>query len=98
MSLNCLRVIIFCVMNTDSHKIPLGISDYITGHFREDFLFEVKEIRNFGRHVVYTVEVSKDNYTHILLFNENGDLIKKEVSPSFPPDIHEEPGFEDIPE
>jgi hypothetical protein len=78
-------------------KIPLGISDYITEHFKEDFLFDVTAVRKVGAHSVYNVEVSKDNYIHKLAFNEDGVLLKEDAVQAFPPDIHEEPTG-DIPE
>lgn len=85
-------------MKATNEKLPYSISDYIKEHFREDFLFEVKSIKHVEGHVYYTVEVSKDNYIHTLRFNEEGELVKEEADQAFPPDIHEEPGFEDVPE
>lgn len=79
-------------------KIPSGISDYINDHFREDFLFTVKGVKEISGHTVYTIEVSKDDYIHTLRFNENGHLLKKEAEQAFPPDTHEEPTLGDIPE
>jgi hypothetical protein len=79
-------------------KIPRKISDYITDHFKEDFLFQLKEIKEIKGHIYYTVEIFKDDYTHTLKFNEDGTLLKEEDEQAFPPDIHEEPNFEEIPE
>lgn len=44
------------------------------------------------------MEVTKDDYVHTLKFNENGELIIDEAGQAFPPDAHEAPAFEDIPE
>jgi hypothetical protein len=85
-------------MNAKDEKLPYGISEYITEHFREDFLFEVKEVKKLKGHVYYTVEVTKDNYIHTLKFDENGKLVKEKADQAFPEDIHEEPGFGDVPE
>lgn len=85
-------------MKAKTEVIPYKISDYIKEHFREDFLFEVKEIRQVGKHSTYIVEVSKDDFIHSLRFDEDGDLIKEESEQAFLPDAHEGPTFEDIPE
>jgi hypothetical protein len=79
-------------------KIPFGISEYITDHFKEDFLFEVKDVKNIRGHFIYTIEVSKDDYIHTLKFNEDGSLLKEEAQEAFPPDSHEEPLAGDVPE
>jgi hypothetical protein len=76
-------------MKTD--KIPFKISEYITEHFVEDFLFTVKETKKIEGHTFYTIEVSKDDYIYTLRFSEDGDLISKEADEAFPPDTHEEP-------
>ena len=49
-------------------------------------------------HVNYIVEVTKDNFIHTLEFNEKGVIVKEDAVPAFPPDIHEEPGFEEVPD
>jgi hypothetical protein len=84
-------------MKTDQ-EIPLGISSYIGDHFKEDFLFEVKGVKQIKGHSIYTVEVSKDDYIHTLRFNEDGTLIEEKAEQAFPPDIHEEQTSGDIPE
>jgi len=84
-------------MKTDTQKIPYKISEYVNNHFREDFLFEVREVKANGLSY-YQVDVSKDNFEHNLLFNEKGELVKEMTEQAFPPDGHEEPSFEDTPE
>jgi hypothetical protein len=79
-------------------RIPFGISEYIKDHFREDFLFHVKEVKEVNGHPVYVVEVTKDDYVHTLRFNEEGTLLKEDAEQVFPPDIHEEQTLRDIPE
>jgi len=79
-------------------RIPFGITDYINKNFQEDFLFEVKNIKEINGHPVYLIEVTKDDYIHTLRFDENGTLVKEEVDQAFPPDIHEEQTFGEVPE
>lgn len=79
-------------------RIPFGISEYIRNHFREDFLFHVKEVKEINGHPVYVVEVTKDDYAHTLRFNEEGVLLKEDAEQVFPPDIHEEQTLREIPE
>lgn len=78
-------------------KIPNKVSEYIRDHFREDFLFKVKEVAQVNGKWHYTVEVTKDDYIHTLQFNEKGTLVKQEEDQAFPTDIHEERGFDDLP-
>ena len=79
-------------------RIPFGISDYIKEHFKEDFLFDVKEVKTKDGASIFHVEVSKDNYIHKLKFNEEGTLLNENAEQAFPPDIHEQRGYEDPPE
>ena len=83
-------------MHFSDQRIPYRISDYINEHFREDFLFEVKSIKEEKGHTFYTIEVSKDDYIHVLRFNEDGQLLKEETDPAFP--LDEEQGFGEVPE
>ena len=85
-------------MSRDTQTIPMKITDYIQDHFREEFLFEVKTIIQVKGHPQYEIEVSKDDFIHKLSFNENGDLLKEETEQAFPPDEHEGPTFEDLPD
>lgn len=82
----------------DKEKLPHKITEYITGHFREDFLFEVKEIKQVKGHTYYTIEVSKDNYIDTLRFNEDGVLIQDESDEAFPAEAHDEAGFGNVPD
>ena len=79
-----------------TQKIPVKVSDYITDHFKEDFLFEVTDVKKVGGRVYYIVEVSKDNYITTLKFNDAGDLVQEESNKAFQEDAHDEP--EEIPE
>ncbi len=84
-------------MKESGQEIPYKISEYIQSKFREDFLFEVKKVQAIGGQLTYTVEVSKDDYVHTLRFNASGDLIADEAAQAFPPDMHEEDPYGDLP-
>ncbi len=45
--------------------IPYQISDYIREHFKEDFLFQVKDVKTINGHSTFVVEVSKDDIFEI---------------------------------
>lgn len=77
--------------------IPYKISEYIKEHFREDFLFEVKDVKEVKGHRYYSVEVAKDDVIHKLTFNEKGSLVEEVADDAFPTDWHEERGLDDIP-
>jgi hypothetical protein len=77
----------------NEQQLPYGISEYIKEHFREDFLFDVKEVRQVKGHSYYTVEISKDNFIHTITFNERGEVMTEQTDQAFPPDIHDEPTF-----
>jgi hypothetical protein len=83
---------------TEERKIPAGISNYVKEHFREDFLFDVKEVKEIQGHSYYVIEVSKDDYIHTLKFNEHGTLLQEDAEQAFPPDMHEEQPFGEVPE
>jgi hypothetical protein len=85
-------------MKAQEPKLPYGISEYITDHFREDFLFEVRETKLLNGHWYYIVEVTKDNYTHTLKFNDAGELIEEQADQTFPPEDHDEPASGDVQE
>lgn len=77
-------------MKPKTQKLPQKISEYITGHFKEDFLFEVKDVRQEHNRMVYIIEVSKDGYINTLKFNQEGNLVWEESSKAFPEDPHDE--------
>ena len=78
-------------MTPKAQKLPAKISDYITDHFKEDFLFEVRDVKREGGQLYYIIEVSKDNYITTLKFNQGGDLVQEESAKAFPEDAHDEP-------
>jgi hypothetical protein len=82
-------------MKHKADKIPLAISDYVTAHFKEDFLFEVKDIKEVNGHTFYTIEVAKDNFIHLLTFDEQGKLASEQASQAYPADMHDDPDVED---
>ncbi|UII30681.1 hypothetical protein LVD17_20520 [Fulvivirga ulvae] len=76
-------------INKKYDKLPYKISAYINKHFKEDFLFDVKEVRKEKHKVVYTIEVAKDGYIHMLQFNEEGRVLNQETEQAFPADDHD---------
>jgi hypothetical protein len=86
----------FTVM-TEKRQLPIRASEYITRHFRDDFLLEVKQIKESHGRYRYTVEVTKDDYIHTLVFDQDGTLVKKEEDDAFPADMHEARGIDDLP-
>ena len=81
----------------ENRRLPYKASEYIKNHFREEFLFELKETKQIDGHWFYTVEVTKDDYIHTLRFDDQGALVKKEEDEAFPTDMHEAQGFDDLP-
>lgn len=77
--------------------IPYAISEYVNRHFRDDFLFTCHQITRKGK-VLYDVEVTKDDITHQLWFDEDGELLKESWEPNFEPDSHDEARQEIEPE
>ena len=71
-------------MASKAQKLPAKISDYIADHFKEDFLFEVRDVKRIGGRVYFIIEVSKDNYITTLKFNEEGNLVEEESTQGFP--------------
>lgn len=69
---------------TTHDSLPHGISEYIQKHFREDFLFEVKKVYLQKGQRRYLVEVSKDNYIHVMTFDEKGQLVNESAEKAFP--------------
>lgn len=84
-------------MNKDNSKLPYKITAYINKHFREDFLFDVKEVRKEKGHVFYTIEISKDGNIHVLKFNGEGHLLSQEVELAFPDDDHDGNLYGEVP-
>jgi len=85
-------------MKPETQNLPPEASQYIQDEFREDFLFEVTEVREINGQPHYFVEVSKDGEVHLLHFNEKGKVIIDRIEDPFRPDPFEEPPFEEIPD
>lgn len=77
---------------------PAKISEYISSHFQDDFLFQYRNMRNIGNKRCFAIDVSKDDHIYHLFFDENGHLVKKQVEESFPADDHTDPRMGDSPE
>jgi hypothetical protein len=85
-------------MEARTTRLPYGISSYIQDRFRDGFLFEMKSVKNERGHLLYGIEVTKDDHIYLLQFNDAGKLLKEEVAEAFPPDGHDELTLEDTPE
>jgi hypothetical protein len=85
-------------MKPKNRRLPIKISEYIQNHFREDFLFDVKNVKKIKGQLHYFIEVTKDDYIHSLIFNEKGNLVDKIAEEAFPTDIHEQPLSGEVPE
>jgi hypothetical protein len=72
-----------------TEKLPVNISEYINNNFTDDFLVSVKDVRSVKGQPHYFIEVSKDDYIHMLEFNETGVLVSKRAEQAFPPDNHD---------
>ncbi len=74
-------------MKNNHNSIPNGISEYIRENFSEDFLTEIKSVKdNKGVEFFYVDVTHEENIFH-LKFNSRGELIQKEIeSVRFPDD------------
>ena len=81
-----------------NNKLPHSISSYVREHFREDFLFEVKDIRRVKGRLTYSVEVAKDDVIYMLKFNEEGKLLSEETEQAFLSDDREPQASGDVPD
>ena len=76
-------------MIENKEVIPYKISEYIQEHFRDDFLSEIRKAHDtFGR-TFYEVDITQNELTYHLTFNERGTLMKEEAEPTFEQDEHE---------
>ncbi|UKJ06711.1 hypothetical protein [Solitalea lacus] len=75
--------------------IPYKISEYIKEHFREDFLSEIKKVKNASGKTLYLAEITQNNLTYHLMFNEKGVIVNEEADPNFPQDDHEGLSFDE---
>ena len=71
-------------MTSAENKLPNKVNEYIRRHFREDFLFTVKNVRRVGPRTHYSIDVTKDDYIYHLKFDERGWLVRKEVEAAYP--------------
>ncbi|MBL0340714.1 MAG: hypothetical protein IPP71_07230 [Bacteroidetes bacterium] len=70
-----------------SRAIPVPISEYIKQNFREDYLTEIKLVKDSKGIGFYYVDVTHEDNIYHLKFNESGDLMQNEIeSVSYPED------------
>lgn len=85
-------------MKPETQNLPPKASEYIGNQFREDFLYEVTEVRKINGELHYFVEVAKDGRVQLLHFNEQGKIVVDQLENPFRPDVLEEPPFDEIPD
>jgi hypothetical protein len=78
-----------------TQSLPFNLTNYINTHFREEFLFEVKNILQVDGRTEYEVQVSKDDYIYTLWFDEEGRLLRQNAEQAYP-DADE--SYRDIPD
>ncbi len=79
----------------NAHPIPAGISEYIKQNFREDYLTDVKSVKD-GRGIeYYYIDVTHEDNVYHLKFNASGELIQKEIESVRYPDDEIEIGNAD---
>ena len=70
----------------NSPAIPIRISEYIKQNFREDYLTEIKHVKDSKGIGFYYVDVTHEDNIYHLKFNESGELIQKEIESVIYPD------------
>lgn len=78
-----------------AHPIPAGISEYIKQNFREDYLTDIKSVKDARGIEFFYVDVTHEDNIFHLKFNGHGELIQKEVESVRYPDDEVELGTAD---
>ena len=78
-----------------THPIPAGISEYIKQNFREDYLTDIKSVKDAKGAEFFYVDVTHEENIYHLKFNDNGELILKDVESVRYPDDEVELGNAD---
>lgn len=76
-------------MENNSSKqsaIPAGISSYINEKFHDDFLTEIKMVKDKSGKGYYYVDVTHNDNVFHLTFDGSGKLLKQEIEPILSPD------------
>jgi hypothetical protein len=76
----------------EKNPIPAGISEYIRDHFRDDYLTEVRTVKNKAGDLFYFVDVTHDQNLFHLKFDAHGRLVLQETEPILQLDDEEEIG------
>ena len=66
--------------------IPIRISEYIKQNFREDYLTDIKLVKDIKGICFYYVDVTHEDNIYHLKFNESGELIEKAIEAVIYPD------------
>jgi hypothetical protein len=78
--------------NNPQNPIPAGISEYIKSQFRDDYLTEIRTVKNKAGEIFYFVDVTHDKNLFHLKFDEHGKLVLQETEPILELDDEEEIG------
>lgn len=70
-------------------KLPHKISLYITQHFPEGYLADIKTIEGEDGQISYKIDVNEYEDVYHLEFNEEGILIKHVSEPLYDEDYYE---------
>lgn len=70
--------------------MPYAIIEYVNKCFHDDFLFSCHKIKTRDGRLWYDVEVSKDDITHQMRFDEKGLLKSEDYSLDYLSDRHDE--------
>ena len=81
--------------NSSKKPIPAGISEYIREHFRNDFLTDIRAVKNKSGELFYYVDVTHDKNLFHLKFDAYGNLLLRETEPIMELDDEDEIGTVD---
>lgn len=70
-------------------KLPAKINNYIKERFREAVIADVKAAKTKTGHLHYLVEVSDNQVSQHLKFDEKGNLLDRDVEANYPEDYEE---------
>lgn len=76
-------------------EIPSPISEYIRKNFREDFINDVKLVKDDHGVGFYFVDITHETKTYHLKFSETGTLVQNEIESVVVPDDESELGTVD---
>jgi len=70
-------------------KLPFEISKYISDHYLEGQVTDIKTAKDKHGHKAYLVNISKNDMVYHLKFTESGKLITSDSEPIYDEDYYE---------